>query len=69
MKIYFTRDSDCAGDDGDAPHPRELELPDDVSVDEFIRGVIAAAALPSISGGQATWCVCAGLPLAVVAQQ
>jgi hypothetical protein len=69
MKVYFTRDSVCAGDDGDAPHAREVELLDGLSVGQLVRGVLDAAGLPQISGGRATWCVSSGVPLAVVAQE
>jgi hypothetical protein len=69
MKAYFTRDSVCAGDDGDAPHAREIDVPDPFDATTFIRAVVAAATLPSISGGQATWCLSSGVPLVVLAQQ
>jgi hypothetical protein len=63
MKVYFTRDSVSAADDLHAPHAHNLKLPDDV------RDVVNAAVLPRIDGGQATWCISSGLPLAVIAQQ
>ncbi len=69
MKAYFTRDSVCAGDDGDAPHAREIDLPEAAGVDEQIKQVIAAARLPTISGGKATWSLSSIHPLAVVAEQ
>ena len=69
MKAYFTRDSVSAGDDVDAPHPREIRLTGDVTVERLVREVVSAADLPRIAGGRATWCVSSGVPLAVVAQQ
>jgi hypothetical protein len=69
MKAYFTRDSVCAGDDGDAPHAREIEVPDDVTVDALVRLVWREADLPRIAGERATWCISSGVPLAVIAQQ
>jgi hypothetical protein len=69
MKAYFTRDSVCAGDDGDAPHAREIDVPGPFDAATLVRAVVAAANLPSITGGQATWCVASLVPLAVVAQQ
>jgi hypothetical protein len=69
MKIYFTRDSVCAGDDCDAPHAREIDLPADASIEAIVRAALKASPLASISGGKATWCVSSGLPLAVIAQE
>ena len=69
MKAYVTRDSVCAGDDGDAPHARTLELPDDMTHENLVRRVVEAVRLPSIIGGNASWCVSSGIPLAVIAQQ
>ena len=69
MKAYFTRDSVAAGDDADAPHAREIDVPDDVTVTELVQLVWHDAGLPSISGGHATWSLSSILPLAVGAQQ
>jgi len=69
MKAYFTRDSVAAGDDADAPHAREMELPDGISAEELVRTVCRNARLASIVGGRATWCLSSNVPLAVVAQQ
>jgi hypothetical protein len=69
MNAYFTRDSVSAGDDVDAPHAREIELSDDVTVEQLVREVVSAADLPRIAGGRATWCVSSAVPLAVAAQQ
>ena len=69
MKIYFTRDSVSAGDDGDAPHAMEWAVPDGLSTNEVALQVIGAARLPSISGGLATWSLCSIKPLAVTAEQ
>lgn len=69
MKIYFTRDSVCAGDDCDAPHARQIELPANTSIEAIIRSALKASPLASISGGKATWCVSSIWPLAVIAQE
>jgi hypothetical protein len=69
MRVYFSRDSVCAGDDSDAPHAREIELPADASIEAIVRGALKASPLASIAGGKATWCVSSGLPLAVIAQE
>jgi hypothetical protein len=69
MKAYLTRDSVAAGDDADAPHAREIDVPDDVTVTELVQLVWRDARLPSISGGQATWALSSIVPLAVGAQQ
>ena len=69
MGLYVTRDSVCAGDHGDAPHARTFELPQTSSLEQALQRVIAARYLPSIAGGQATWSVASGIPLAVLAQQ
>ena len=69
MKLYLTRDSVHAGDDGDAPHERTLDVPDRSPLDRVLGAVLAARYLPSISGGRATWSVASNIPLAVVAEQ
>ncbi|MEO8138120.1 MAG: hypothetical protein ABI742_00680 [Gemmatimonadota bacterium] len=69
MNLLLTRESVCAGDDGDAPHPRTLRVPDEASLDVCLATVIPSGYLPSISGGLATWSVASGRPLAVLAQQ
>ena len=69
MRIYFTRDSVCAGDDSDAPHVCEIELPPSDDVEAISCAVLKTAPLPSISGGRATWCVSSRIPLAVIAQE
>jgi hypothetical protein len=69
MSLYVTRESVCAGDDGDAPHARTFELPHAPTLEQALQIVIAARYLPSIAGGQATWSVASGVPVAVLAQQ
>ena len=69
MKAYFTRDSVAAGDDADAPHAREIDLPANMTVAEIISHVCRNAKLAQISGGKATWALSSNVPLAVVAQQ
>jgi hypothetical protein len=69
MQLFVTRDSVCAGDDGDAPHPRRFAAPPGASPAQAIATVLAARYLPSIAGGLATWVAASALPLAVIAQQ
>ena len=69
MQLFVTRDSVCAGDDGDAPHPRRLAAPPSATVQQAIETVLAARYLPSIAGGMATWVAASAVPLAVIAQQ
>ncbi|MBC7772254.1 MAG: hypothetical protein H7210_07160 [Pyrinomonadaceae bacterium] len=69
MNILITRDSVCAGDDGDAPHLVERHNVAARSVHDLINIAVLEMPLASISGGQATWCLCSNIPLAVVAQQ
>jgi hypothetical protein len=69
MNAYVTRDSVCAGDDIDAPHARQIFVPDGLTVEALIRHVISEADLPDISGGKATWCISSKIPLAIIAQQ
>jgi hypothetical protein len=69
MRIYVTRDSVCAGDDGDAPHVREFDLPGSADVSAAVEHVLGSGYLPSISGGQATWSITSAIPVAIAAQQ
>lgn len=65
----LTRDSVCAGDDADAPHELTLACPRVASIAELVRFIAANSKLPSISGGEATWCLSTHRPLAITAQQ
>jgi hypothetical protein len=69
MKIIVTRDSVAAGDDVDAPHRLEFDVPSEQPLLEILRTVSQLNYLPSILGGKATWSAASGLPLAVFAQQ
>jgi hypothetical protein len=69
MTVHITRDSVCAGDDGDAPHTCVVSIDQRLGIEGLIEQAILAAQLPSISGGQATWCISSAIPLAVIAQQ
>ncbi len=67
MKVIMTRDSVCAADDIDAPHTKIFTLPNDATADELARE--AQRRLPLIVGGDATWSLVNGIPVAVMAQQ
>ncbi len=69
MKLYVTRDSVCAADDGDAPHQRTLTVPDSQTVEPIVLAVVRGYELPEIFGGLATWSLSSNVPLAVIAQQ
>jgi hypothetical protein len=69
MKVYVTRTSVCAGDDVDAPHNTTLSLSDDFTLDDIVWAIQQARYLPNIDGGQATWSVASGIPIAVMTQQ
>jgi len=69
MKIHLTRESVCAADDIDAPHARQIQVPDDCCLDEIVSYIMKHYELPHIAGGKATWCISSMLPLAVVTQQ
>ena len=68
MKLYLTRDSVHAGDDGDAPHEHTLVIAGP-TLEQALAAVREARYLPSISGGNATWSVASNRPIAVLAQQ
>jgi hypothetical protein len=69
MTAHITRDTVCAGDDIDAPHNRIVTLDEKLGFERLIEQAVKSADLPSISGGQATWCISSAIPLAVIAQQ
>ena len=69
MQLFVTRDSVCAGDDGDAPHPRTYSSSASATPAQAVDTVLAARYLPSIAGGMATWVAASAVPLAVIAQQ
>ncbi len=69
MKVSITRMSVSAGDDLDPPHLKEIDMPDDSTVEEIITSIVASGYLPKICGGKATWSVSSKKLLAVVAQQ
>jgi hypothetical protein len=69
MRIYASRDSVAAGDDVDAPNARSFTFAADTALDEALRQIQAGGYLPRISGGEASWSVASGRPVAVLAQQ
>jgi hypothetical protein len=68
MKIIATRDSVCAGDDGDAPHERSFSATESTALAIMLREISQCGYLPPIAGGNSTWIVEAPTPIAVVAQ-
>jgi len=68
LHILITRDSVCAGDDGDAPHEIRMNF-GAISLREAVSQIVAARYLASITGGCATWVLVGRVPLAVLAQQ
>jgi hypothetical protein len=68
MKVLITRDSVAAGDDTHAPHSRVVRLSEG-TIRDFVIELVKKYPLPHIAGGDATWVVSSGEPLAVLAQQ
>ena len=69
IRLYITRESVAAGDDVDAPHLRAGTISDDTSIEQLVGACLKFSPLPTIAGGEATWCLSSLVPLAVVAQQ
>jgi hypothetical protein len=69
MKVYVSRGSVAAGDDVNAPNARTFSFENGTSLPDMISHISRSGYLPSISGGQASWSVTSGVPLAIVAQQ
>src|SRR5450432_4212987 len=69
VKAYVTRDSVCAGDDIDPPHGLLVVLSESESLAGVVESVVRSYPLPTISGGDATWCLTSLKPIALVAQQ
>lgn len=67
--ITITRDSVAAGDDVDAPHMLIVETEPTDTVKSVLGNILRLNYLPKISGGDATWSVASGRPIAVLAQQ
>jgi len=66
VKLAMTRDSVCAGDDCDAPHDKELEIPSFLDPEAFARA-ISTEYLPSVAGYGHSWtCVLNGRKIAVI---
>ena len=68
MRLYITRDSVAAGDDVDAPHLRTGAFAGS-DISQIVSACLAISRLPSTSGGDATWAIASGLPIAVIEQQ
>jgi hypothetical protein len=64
--VTLTRDSVCAGDDGDAPHEKTVEVEPASAPDVFAREV-ATGYLPSVAGTGHSWdCVLTGVNVAQI---
>jgi len=68
MSVIATRDSVCAGDDGDPPHERIFATSETTALSSILREIAQCGYLPPIAGGYSTWVVEASTPVAVVAQ-
>ena len=66
---YLTRDSVAAGDDFDAPHVRQLNVPACDTALALVEEILKEHYLPNITGGRATWVVSSHQPFAVCAQE
>jgi hypothetical protein len=69
MKILLTRDSVCAADDVDAPHPFAISIEDGSSSMQILQAIRASDYLPNMGGGNASWVPSSILPIGVIAQQ
>ena len=69
MKIKLTRDSVAAGDDCDAPHLIEIDVPNNSSISSVVDHILSLNYLASISSGKAVWSLASTKPLVLVAQQ
>jgi hypothetical protein len=66
VPVILTRDSVCAGDDGDAPHEKTVEVFSFVDPEAFARAV-SSGYLPSVAGVGHSWtCVLNGVRIAEV---
>lgn len=69
MRITLNRDSVCAGDDMEV-HKTSIDLEASATLDTLIEKLQGVAYLANVSGGEATWIICAsGKPIGVAAQQ
>lgn len=69
MKVYLQRASVSMGDDVDAPHSKEFEVCDGISIERIIKDNIQSDYLPIVAGGYATWSVFSNIPIAIIAQE
>lgn len=69
MKLIITRGSVCAGDDVDLPHIMVFPIRDNFMLADIAYAIKKSDFLPKIKGGNATWGVSSGIPIAVIAQQ
>lgn len=66
ISIRVTRDSVCAGDDGDAPHEKRVEVFPGLPTTEFAES-LARGYLPSVAGVGHSWdCVLGGITIAIL---
>ena len=59
----------CAADDCDAPHDKQMSVPDDSTVSTLAARIQKEYVPSNIQGGKATWSLVSRIPLAVIAQQ
>lgn len=66
IQIHLTRDSVCAGDDGEAPHEKEKEVPPSSDPAAFALS-LASGYLPSVDGLGHSWiCTLNGIHIAEI---
>jgi hypothetical protein len=67
ISVILTRDSVCAGDDGDAPHRKRIQVKRFVDVAAFADEA-ASGYLPTVAGRGHSWtCVLNGVRIAEIA--
>ena len=55
LRVKLTRDSVCMGDDSDAPHFLQLELPETSTIQDLVDAVDAHSYLAKVSGFDHQW--------------
>lgn len=55
LRVKLTRDSVCMGDDSDAPHFLQLELPETSTIQDLVDAIDARSYLAKVAGFDHQW--------------
>ncbi len=55
LRVKLTRDSVCMGDDSDAPHFLQLELPETSTIQDLVDAIDAHSYLAKVAGFDHQW--------------